>query len=67
MSWMLSWGSTSPDSGLLRERLAVELATASLKALYPLYPSRLQKREMVASATPHSSASSEMDMYWVFC
>ena len=24
-----------------------------------------QKREMVASATPHSSASSEMDIYWV--
>ena len=51
--------------GETRSGITVELATASLKALYPLYPIRRQKREMVASATPHSSASSEMDIYWV--
>ena len=35
------------------------------KALYPWYPIRRQKREMVASATPQAAASSEMDMLWV--
>ena len=37
---------------------------ASRNALYPLYPIRRQKREMVASATPQAAASSEMDMLW---
>ncbi len=45
-------------------RVIDALASSSLKALYPVSPSLRQKREMVASATVHSSASSEMDMYW---
>ena len=51
LSWVMLRGPMEP------------LASSSLKALYPLRPSRLQKREMVASATSHSSASSEMDIY----
>ena len=67
ISCTLSAGSTSSSRTGSSVRPAVALAMASLKALYPLYPSRRQKREMVASATPASSASSEMDMNWVRC
>lgn len=61
----LSVGWISPERGLVSGRAAVEAAMDRRKALYPWYPIRRQKREMVASATPQAAASSEMDMLWV--
>ena len=66
MSATVSSREISPESGLpplLRPAMA--LAIASLKAMNPLNPSLLAKRETVASATPQASASSEMDIYWL--
>ena len=60
----LSSGWMVPDSILGSIRDTVAAAMASRNALYPLYPIRRQKREMVASATPQAAASSEMDMLW---
>ena len=41
--------------------------TAADEMLYPENRSLRQKRDTVASATSQASASSEMDMNWVFC